>query len=72
MTLQTPVVPAALAVPAKKSNKPAIKRGPAPSASAEAGGPKAQPEKALVRTLLVASCGWPTEADLPRRRATKR
>jgi len=35
--------------------------------------PKAAPTKEQLRTLLVASCGWPTDAAAPgRRRAARR
>jgi hypothetical protein len=35
--------------------------------------PQAVPEKSPIRTMLIASCGWPTEATLPeRRRPAKR
>lgn len=35
--------------------------------------PGSAPSKALVRTLLVASCGWPTDAPAPeRKKAAKR
>jgi len=34
---------------------------------------QAAPEKAQIRTMLVPSCGWPTDAALPdRKRTTKR
>jgi hypothetical protein len=35
--------------------------------------PQAAPEKTQIKTILVASCGWPTDAALPdRRRPAKR
>lgn len=35
--------------------------------------PLAAPEKAQIKTTLIASCGWPTDAALPeRRRPAKR
>ena len=59
--LETPVAPA------KKTGKRA-----APQAAPSTGEPNALPKKEI-RTLLVASCGWPTDAALPaRRRPAKR
>lgn len=34
--------------------------------------PKGEPVKPILRTVLVASHGWPTEADLPVRRGSPR
>jgi hypothetical protein len=35
--------------------------------------PQEAPEKAQIKTTLIASCGWPTDAALPeRRRPAKR
>lgn len=33
---------------------------------------KAAPAKRTIQTLLVASCGWPTDADLPTKRPARR
>jgi len=61
--------PAASAPPATKRAAPRKTARP-PEAKAQA---QAVPEKAQIKTTLIASCGWPTDAALPeRRRPAKR
>lgn len=62
-----------LKTPAASATK--TKKRPAPRQAERQAGEAAVPAagKGHIRTLLVASCGWPTDADLPPpRRAAKR
>jgi hypothetical protein len=45
---------------------------PNPARSAQTAGAKPQPDKKTIKTCLVASCGWPTDAELPARRSATR
>jgi hypothetical protein len=62
--LDTPAASAPTATKRAATRKTA--RPPEPKA-------EAVPEKAQIKTTLIASCGWPTDAALPeRRRPAKR
>jgi hypothetical protein len=59
-------------------DNPITRQNPGRSVTHDASRPTARvnpakaPSKAIVRTLLVASCGWPTDAPAPERKKLAR